>query len=151
MMSIEPGLLDANILVYAMDTGAAQHRASLGLLEAASDSATVLYVSSQVLCEFYSIVTNPRRIAAPYSPSEALEAISALLALPGIHVLPTPVQVVSGWMALLQRHPVTGADVFDLQLVATMQAHNVQRIYTFNTADFEVFPELTVIAPREAA
>jgi predicted nucleic acid-binding protein len=54
-------------------------------------------------------------------------------------------------MALLQRHPVTGADVFDLQLVATMQAHNVQRIYTFNTADFEVFPELTVIAPREAA
>ena len=151
MISIEPGLLDANILVYAMDTGAAQHRASLGLLEAASDSATVLYVSSQVLCEFYSIVTNPRRIAAPYSPSEALEAISALLALPGIHVLPTPVQVVSGWMALLQRHPVTGADVFDLQLVATMQAHNVQRIYTFNTADFEVFPELTVIAPREAA
>jgi hypothetical protein len=151
MMSIEPGLLDANILVYAMDTGAAQHRASLGLLEAASDSATVLYVSSQVLCEFYSIVTNPRRIAAPYSPSEALEAISALLALPGIHVLPTPVQAVSGWMALLQRHPVTGADVFDLQLVATMQAHNVQRIYTFNTADFEVFPELTVIAPREAA
>jgi predicted nucleic acid-binding protein len=64
MMSIEPGLLDANILVYAMDTGAAQHRASLGLLEAASDPATVLYVSSQVLCEFYSIVTNPRRIAA---------------------------------------------------------------------------------------
>ena len=151
MMSIEPGLLDANILVYAMDTGAAQHRASLGLLEAASDPATVLYVSSQVLCEFYSIVANPRRIAAPYSPSEALEAISALLALPGIHVLPTPAQAVSGWMALLQRHPVTGADVFDLQLVATMQAHNVQRIYTFNTADFEVFPELTVIAPREAA
>lgn len=87
----------------------------------------------------------------PYSPSEALEAISALLALPGIHVLPTPAQAVAGWMALLQRHPVTGADVFDLQLVATMQAHNVRRIYTFNTRDFEVFPELTVIAPSQAA
>jgi predicted nucleic acid-binding protein len=52
-------------------------------------------------------------------------------------------------MALLQRHPVTGGDVFDLQLVATMQANDVQRIYTFNTGDFEVFPELAVIAPRE--
>jgi hypothetical protein len=52
-------------------------------------------------------------------------------------------------MALLQRHPVTGGDVFDLQLVATMQANNVQRIYT--SEDFEVFPELTVTAPPERA
>jgi predicted nucleic acid-binding protein len=54
-------------------------------------------------------------------------------------------------MALLQRRPVTGGDVFDLQLVATMQAHNIQRIYTYNSKDFEVFPELTVIAPPEPA
>jgi predicted nucleic acid-binding protein len=54
-------------------------------------------------------------------------------------------------MALLQRHPVTGGDVFDLQLVATMQANGVQRIYTYNTKDFEVFPELTVVVPPEPA
>jgi len=54
-------------------------------------------------------------------------------------------------MALLCRHPVTGGNVFDLQLVATMQANSVQRIYTYNTKDFEVFPELTVIAPPEPA
>jgi predicted nucleic acid-binding protein len=44
---------------------------------------------------------------------------------------------------------VTGSNVFDLQLVATMQANDIQRIYTFNTADFEVFPELTVTAPPQ--
>jgi predicted nucleic acid-binding protein len=42
---------------------------------------------------------------------------------------------------------VTGGDVFDLQIVATMQANGVQRIYTFNTADFEVFTELSVVMP----
>jgi hypothetical protein len=47
----------------------------------------------------------------------------------------------------LQRHPVTGADVFDLQIVATMQANGIQRIYTFNSDDFEVFPELAVVTP----
>jgi toxin-antitoxin system PIN domain toxin len=150
-MFVEPGLLDANVLVYAVDSGAAQHAASDGLLEAARNPATVLYLTSQILYEFYSIVTNPRRIAAPYSPEEALESISALLALPGIRVLPTPARAVAGWMALLQRHPVTGGDVFDLQLVATMQANDVQRIYTFNTEDFEVFPELTVITPSQVA
>jgi toxin-antitoxin system PIN domain toxin len=150
-MSVKPGLIDANILVYAADTGAAHHAASHRLLEAARNPATVLYLNSQVLCEFYSIVTNSRRIAAPFSPTEALDAISALLALPGIRLLSTPARAVAGWMALLQRHPVTGGDVFDLQLVATMQAHDIQRIYTFNAADFELFPELTAIAPPEGA
>jgi uncharacterized protein len=150
-MSIEPGLLDANVLVYAVEADAPQHASSRALIEATSDPATILYLTSQSLCEFYSIVTNRRRVAVPRSPAEALQAISTLLALPGMQLLPTPANAVPGWMALLQRHPVTGGDVFDLQLVATMQAHNIQRIYTYNAKDFEVFPELTVVAPPEPA
>ncbi len=50
-------------------------------------------------------------------------------------------------MALLNRHPVSGADVFDLQIIASMQANDVRRIYTFNTSDFEVFPDVTVVMP----
>jgi predicted nucleic acid-binding protein len=81
------------------------------------------------------------------SPTEALRIISAVLAFPGLHVLPAPARTVVGWMELLRRHPVTGGDVFDLQIVATMQANGVQRIYTFNANDFEIFPELTVVTP----
>ena len=44
-MSVEPGLLDANILVYAGDAGAAHHAASHSLLEAARNPATVLYLN----------------------------------------------------------------------------------------------------------
>ena len=50
-------------------------------------------------------------------------------------------------MKLLDQHPVTGGDVFDLQIVATMQANSIQRIYTFNTTDFEAFSELAVVVP----
>jgi predicted nucleic acid-binding protein len=49
-MSVEPGLIDANILVYAADTGAVHHAASRRLLAAARNPATVLYLTSQVLC-----------------------------------------------------------------------------------------------------
>ena len=98
-----------------------------------------LYVTSQILCEFYSVITNPRRVAVVSSSTEAVRIISALPALPGLHVLPTPVRAVAGWMALLHCRPVTGARVFDLQIAATMQANGVHRIYTFNTADFEMF------------
>ena len=70
-----------------------------------------------------------------------------MLALPGLHVLPTPARAVAGWMELLPRRPVIGGDVFDLQIVATMQANGVHRIYTFNLDDFEEFSELAVVTP----
>ena len=50
-------------------------------------------------------------------------------------------------MELLERHPVTGGAVFDLQIEATMKANNVERIYTFNTEDFGAFSELAVLTP----
>ena len=146
-MFVEPGVVDANVLAYAMNADALQHSASRSLLEAARDPSTALYVTSQILCEFYSIITNTRRVMQACSSAEALRIISTLLALPGLHVLPAPTHVVAGWMQLLQRHPVTSAGVFDLQIAATMLANGVHRIYTFNVADFEVFPELAVIAP----
>jgi toxin-antitoxin system PIN domain toxin len=146
-MSVDPGVLDANVLAYAVDAEAPQHAASRALLDAAIDPSVTLYVTSQILCEFYSLITNPRRVRVVSSSAEALSIISAMLALPGLYVLPSPARTVAGWMQLLQRRPVTGGDVFDLQIVATMQTNGVQRIYTFNTGDFEVFPELAVMTP----
>ncbi len=58
-----------------------------------------------------------------------------------------PAKVVEGWIGLLRRYPVSGGDIFDLQIIATMQANDVQRIYTYNTDDFEAFPELLVSPP----
>jgi uncharacterized protein len=119
-MSVDPGVLDANVLADAVDAEAPQHAVSRALLDAAIDPSITLYVTSQILCEFYSLITNPRRVRVVSSSAEALSIISAMLALPGLFVLPTPARAVAGWMQLLQRYPVTGGDVFDLQIVATM-------------------------------
>jgi uncharacterized protein len=144
-MSVEPGIVDANILVYALDADAPQHLASRSLLDAGRNGATTLYVTSQILCEFYSIVTNPRRVAKPRSAGDAIAAITGLLSF--LHVLPFPARAVEGWLDLLRRHPVTGGEVFDLQIAATMLANGVPRIYTYNTSDFEAFKELAVSTP----
>jgi toxin-antitoxin system PIN domain toxin len=144
-MSVEPGVVDTNVLIYALDADAPQHAAARTLLEAGRDPSMTLYVTSQILCEFYSIVTNPRRVPKPRSAAEAMAAIADLLAY--VHVLPVPARTVDGWLELLRRHPVPGGDVFDLQIAATTTANGIQRIYTFNTNDFAVFTELTVVAP----
>jgi uncharacterized protein len=145
-MSVEPGIVDTNILVYALDADAPHHAAARALLEAArGDAAATLFVTSQILCEFYSIVTNPRRVPKPRTAAEAMAAVSDLLGF--LHVLPVPAHAVEGLLDLLRRHPVTGGDVFDLQIVAAMQANGIRRIYTFNAADFAVFPELSIVTP----
>jgi predicted nucleic acid-binding protein len=48
---------------------------------------------------------------------------------------------------MLRQHPVCGGAVFDLQLVATLAANGMDRICTFNRADFEGFPSLEIVTP----
>jgi toxin-antitoxin system PIN domain toxin len=146
-MTVEPGVVDANVLVYAINPDSPQHAAAHGLLQAAHEPSVSLYVTSQILCEFYSVITNRKRVASPTSPSDARLIISDLLAQPGVHVLPITGQAVARLMELLRRRSVTGSAVFDLQIAATMLASNIRRIYTFNDRDFMRFPELTVLSP----
>jgi predicted nucleic acid-binding protein len=88
-MSVEPGIIDTNVPVYALDADAPQHAAARALLEPArADAPATLFVTAQILCEFYSIVTNPRRAPKPRTAAEAMAAISSLLAF--LHVLPVP-------------------------------------------------------------
>jgi len=72
-------------------------------------------------------------------------ALSGLLGF--LHVLPVPVYTVEVLFGLLRRHPVTGGDIFDLQIVATMKANGIQRIYTCNIDDCRTFSELEVLTP----
>jgi hypothetical protein len=67
-MPVEPGVVDTNVLVYALDADAPQHATSRALLEAARTGQATPYVTSQIFCEFYSVVTNPHRVQNPSSP-----------------------------------------------------------------------------------
>jgi predicted nucleic acid-binding protein len=142
MAGAESSLVDANILVYAASPTAVQHQASRALLE----SELNLCVAPQVFAEFYAVVTNARRVTVPFTPTEARAFITELAR--HLEVLPVPAAVVSRWTELAERHKVTGANVFDLQLAATMIENGVRRIYTYNPADFEILGELDVLTPE---
>ena len=46
-MPVEPGIVDTNVLVYALDADATQHASSSALLEAGRAASVTLYVTSQ--------------------------------------------------------------------------------------------------------
>lgn len=144
----EPIFLDANLLVYAFYPKVPQYSLARQVLDLAQNEDTRLCVSSQVLAEFYAVVTNPKRVDPALKSQAALRRIDEILSLPGLIVLPQPVDVVRRWVTLLHRHPVTRHRIFDIQLVATMLANGITRIYTFNIRDFKPFPEIEAIEPQ---
>ena len=146
-MWVNHAALDTNVLVYALYADAEHHRAARALLDRAADDTAAFCVTPQILAEFYAVVTNPRRVTEAKSSDEVLNVIEMLLALPGLSLLPIPVDIVTQWIQLLREHPVTGSDVFDVQLVATLRSHGVTQLYTFNRQDFAWFSDLDIHTP----
>jgi predicted nucleic acid-binding protein len=150
-MSAELVLIDSNVLVYALFAQRDEHAASLALLESARDRGAELAVAPQNLAEFYSVVTNPRRVSTPLSASAASAEVAKFATLPGLRLLTVPADIVSRWQALLVRYPVTGRAFYGVQLVAVMLAHAIRRIYTFDRKDFVRFTELELLTPAVVA
>ncbi len=61
-----------------------------------------------LLAEFFSIVTSAKRVSDPRTPEEAVATIEAMLAIPGVTILPATSEVTSRWLEMLSRHPVRG-------------------------------------------
>ena len=140
-------LVDANVLVYATYPESEHHVPARALLDRAQSGQVRLCVTSQILAEFYAVVTDSRRVTEPRQPEEAIEAVQDFLHMPGLTLLPMPADVVPRWIDLARKYPVTRGAIFDIQLVASMLANDVPRIYTFNRPHFEKLAELEVLTP----
>ena len=55
--------------------------------------------------------------------------------------------VYTEWRRLVVRHKVSGVQVHDARLAASMYAHGLTHILTFNTADFARFDRIRPVHP----
>lgn len=99
------------------------------------------------MTEFFSVVTDARRVSPARTPEDALKAIDDLLALPGLSLIPVPLDVISRIADLVREHPITDGAIFDLQIAATMLGNGVRCVYTYNRSDFEKVQGLDILTP----
>src|SRR4051794_37677105 len=112
-------VLDTDMLVYAIDEESEHHHLAKTVVDRASNNAAGLCVTHQVLAEFFSVVTNPKRVHKPMTSQEAVSTIESFLAMPGIIVIPVPADLVERWLNLIRIYSVSGPRVFDVQLAET--------------------------------
>lgn len=147
MSSGEEVLLDANVLVYAVDETSPYHEASRWVRERGRAGELALVVTPQVLYEFYSVVTDPRRVTQPLSAEDAATEVEQYLAdrrIRKIHPGPDIGRLV---VTLLRRYPLTRQNVFDIVILATMLGNDVKKICTYDTVQFERFSEVVTVTP----
>jgi len=139
-------LLDTNILVYAVKVDDPRHVVSRALIDAVTMGWLYGCVFPQNLLEFYSVTTNPRRVAGALSSNEAFAEISNIRA--AFTVVPPEESSLDLLESLISSTDVTGSDVYDVFLVAQMQDAGIDVICTYNTHDFDDL-SVRAVTPEE--
>jgi toxin-antitoxin system PIN domain toxin len=80
-------LVDANVLLYAVDEGSPHHDVAKSWLEEQLSGSETFGFAWAVLLAFIRLVTNPRVFESPLSGDEALDLVDSWLAQPNATVL----------------------------------------------------------------
>jgi len=100
----------------------------------------------QNMTEFWNALTPPLArngfgLSIEDRANDAKEIVEAFLRLTDTSA------VYDEWRRLVVRHRVSGVQVHDAHLAASMLAHGLTHILTFNTADFSRFDGITAVHP----
>ncbi len=142
-----PGVIDANILLYAVNNDDPGHARASRFLHEAAASAEQWYLTEGIVYEFLRVATHPKVFARPLAWADAMAFLAPLLGAPNIAVLSAADQhweLLDGILGTLT-HP-SGNLFFDIRTVVLMREHGVRSIYTAATA-FLQFSGITVVNP----
>ena len=144
-------LLDSNILIYATQSEAPQHETAKWIRDRAVIGHISACISPQVLTEFYAVVTNARRVTTPLTTEEAVSQIRLYLEANTLTFIFSRLETVERMLTLLEGRPVSGQDIHDLHLAATMLDNDVKKVYTYNADDFNPFSDIEVMVPSSTS
>lgn len=141
-------LLDANVLLYAVDETSDHFDAASAWLVAALNGARRVALPWQTIGAFVRIGTHPRIVDSPLTAVEAWNHVSAWLAADPVWIPPATERTASIYGELSARHGVTGNLVPDAMLAALAVEHGLTVVSA--DSDFARFPEVAWTNPLAA-
>ncbi len=141
--------LDTNILVHYTfkDFEPTKHTDCRRVIEQLRTTNIKMNISTQVLREFYAVVTGKRYFKSPLEPNVAKDQIlyfSSVFNVAGITI-----DVISRLIPLIEKYEIKGQDIHDATIVATMLDIGNDTLLSYNKKDFGNFQEIKTIDPTE--
>jgi toxin-antitoxin system PIN domain toxin len=141
-------ILDANVLLYAVDSSSVHHDVAVGWMESALNGVTRVGFPVQTLSAFTRIATHPRIMRHPLSSERAASFVRAWLD-PEVSWVPTT--GAATWTiveSLVRGHALSGNLVPDAVLAATAIEHGVP--VASADSDFARFDGVAWVNPLES-
>jgi predicted nucleic acid-binding protein len=143
-------LLDTNILLRWVQPSDPMNAAATGSVKELLRRGESLYVTPQNYVEFWSVATRPANVnGLGMTPAEADAEIQHLEGL--FPLLPDIPAVYAEWRQIVLSVGVSGPRAHDARLAAVMRAHGITHVLTFNPADFQSFPGITIVRPQDVS
>ena len=145
-MAIVSCLVDTNVLLRITRRADPQHKLVDSALARLAENGSILYYTQQNIAELWNAMTRPvARNGLGLSIMETEHEVKAIEA--GMSLLPDSEAVYWEWRRIVVQYGVSGVQVHDARLAATMYVHGVSDILTLNVGDFERFDGLHAIHP----
>jgi uncharacterized protein len=133
-------LLDANVLIYAVNSDAPLHRKAKAWLERALSGTDVVGLTWAVLLAFLRLTTGPGVFHTPLSVDTAFDIVDAWLSQPSVVTVDPTAQHVRVVRDLLAPLGTAGNLTSDAHLAALAIEHGAELFSSDN--DFNRFPRL---------
>jgi predicted nucleic acid-binding protein len=140
-------LLDTNILTRAAQPHHPMHQPAVDAVAMLRQAEEDLCLVPQNLYEFWVVATRPageNGLGLPIARAQSdLAQLKALY-----RILNDTPDILPEWERLILQHEVIGKNGHDARLVAAMIIHGIDRLLTFNVADFRRYREIVALSPE---
>jgi predicted nucleic acid-binding protein len=141
-------LADTNILLRFVSPSDSHHTLVVDTFSSLLKQGKRIHYTPQNLVEFWNVCTRPNEARGGFGLTIEETNKRAKLIEKYLEILPDNQQIHTRWRQLVLKYKVSGVQVHDTRLVASMVVHGVTNILTFNTKDFSRFSEITPIHPK---
>jgi predicted nucleic acid-binding protein len=142
-------LLDTGILLRLADGRDPLHAMVCSALAKLHRAGELFVVMPQKMAEFWNVCTRPASARGGWGLSHT-EAVRRLESIEKTaEILADPPQAYVLWRQLVINHLVSGVQVHDARLVASMLSHGIQRLITLNPSDFQRYIAITAVTPEQ--
>ena len=136
-----PGAIDSNIFIYALNEQADQHKSAKKFLYQQAKSH--FFIAPQNILEIYNVITDSKKFPSSLTPTNAQAAIKSIIDQNSCTLICPDQDTWETTLKLASKYNIKGKQkIYDCYLTATLLENHIETLYTANTEDFNTFPFL---------
>jgi predicted nucleic acid-binding protein len=137
--------VDTNILIYSTfeDFEPEKHVHCTDILDKLQKAGTTLFISSQILREFFAISTNQNIFKKPLTYKQAVTKMKEFIAR--FTIVNEKESTIDALIALIGKYAVSRQQIHDMNIVATMVDNEINHLLTYNVKDFKQISEIKLL------